>query len=127
MKGILDTHTFIWWDSDPSKLSGAAQLFLRDPTNTIFLSAVSVWEIVIKHQSGKLILTMPVQSIVARQRSNGLLILPAMLNHVYAVGALPMVHKDPFDRLLAAQAITEGAALVSADPIFAQYAIHLVW
>src|SRR5213080_3737488 len=108
MKGILDTHTFIWWDSDPAKLSAAASSFLRDPTNFIYLSVVSVWEILIKVQLGKLALRTPLPAIVMQQLSNGLLILPVRLDHVLAVEALPPIHKDPFDRLLIAQDSTEN-------------------
>src|SRR5437870_2947337 len=114
MKGLLDTHTFIWWDSDPSKLSATALTFLRDPANTLLLSVVSVWEILIKLQLGKLTLGLPIRTIVAQQQVNGVQILPVTLDHVLAVEGLPMPHKDPFDRLLVAQANTEGAKLVSA-------------
>lgn len=127
MKGILDTHTFIWWDSDPSKLSGPALAFIQDPTNLIYLSVASVWEIVINQQLGKLTATMPLQARVAQQQANGLLILPATLDHVLAVQTLPTAHKDPFDRLLIAQANVEGAALLSGDAIFSQYAVTIVW
>jgi PIN domain nuclease of toxin-antitoxin system len=127
MKGLLDTHAFIWWDSEPSKLSAQALAFLQDPANTVLLSVVSVWEMLIKFQLGKLTLRAALAGIVAQQRANGIQILPVTLDHVLAVERLPTAHKDPFDRLLAAQANVEGAVLLSADPIFAQYPVHILW
>jgi PIN domain nuclease of toxin-antitoxin system len=127
MKGLLDTHTFIWWDSDPGKLSPRAVAFLRDPANTILLSVVTVWELVIKLHLGRLTLALPLPNIVAQQQANGLQVLPVGLDHVLAVERLPSIHKDPFDRLLAAQANVEGAVLLSADPVFQHYPVSVVW
>lgn len=127
MNLLLDTHTFIWWDSDPGQLSATASTALRDPANTVWLSVVSVWEIVIKAQLGKLTLRLPLADIVAQQQANGLQILVAKLAHSLAVETLPPVHKDPFDRLLAAQSIVEAAELVSADAIFSHYPVRLLW
>jgi PIN domain nuclease of toxin-antitoxin system len=124
---LLDTHTFIWWDSDPGKLSPPALAALADPANTVWLSVVSVWEMVIKIQLGKLTLRLPLADVIAHQQANGVQILSATLPHALAVEALPPVHKDPFDRLLAAQANVEGADLVSSDPIFAHYPVRRLW
>jgi PIN domain nuclease of toxin-antitoxin system len=125
MKGLIDTPTFIWCDSDPAKLSPAALAFLQDSASTVLLSVVSVWEILIKQQVGKLTLRLPLQTIISQQIANGMQILPVTLGHVFAVEALPAAHKDPFDRMLAAQANVEGVELVSADPIFAQYPVKV--
>jgi PIN domain nuclease of toxin-antitoxin system len=138
MTGLLDTHTFIWWDSDPDQLSATALAFLQDPANTVLLSVVSPWEMLIKQQLGKLTLRLPLQQILAQQQANGIQILPVRLEHVLAVEGLPTphndpfdrllaAHNDPFDRLLAAQAKVESVALVSADPIFAQYPVQVLW
>lgn len=127
MKGLVDTHTFIWWDSDPSQLSPVALAFMQNPSNLVLLSVVSVWEIVIKQQLGKLTLRLPLQTIVAGQISNGIKILPVTLDHVLAVEGLPPVHKDPFDRLLIAQANVEGIDLVTADAVFAHYPVKVLW
>jgi PIN domain nuclease of toxin-antitoxin system len=127
MKLLLDTHVFIWWDSDPAQLSQPALTALRDPANTIAFSVVSVWEMAIKRQLGKLILRLPLSQIVAHQQANGLQVLPVTLTHTLAVEGLPPVHKDPFDRLLAAQANVEGVDFVTADPIFAQYPVRVLW
>ncbi|HZY90997.1 MAG TPA: type II toxin-antitoxin system VapC family toxin [Gemmataceae bacterium] len=127
MKGLLDTHAFIWWDSDPSKLTAPALAFISDPANVILFSVVSVWEMVIKLQLGKLTLARPLHTILANQQANGIQALPVALPHVLAVEGLPTPHKDPFDRLLVAQANVEGAVLVSADPIFAHYPVKVLW
>ena len=128
MKGLLDTHTFVWWDGAPAKLSPAVRAFLQNPANTLLLSVVSAWEMLIKLHLGKLTISGPLPALLARQqKSNGVQILPVSLAHVLAVDALPAAHKDPFDRLLIAQANVEGAVLLSADPIFAQYPVKVLW
>jgi PIN domain nuclease of toxin-antitoxin system len=125
--GLLDTQAFMWMDSDPAKLSLAATVFVLDPANTLLVSVVSVWEIVIKHQIGKLPLNRPLEDILRDQLARNIQVLDVNLGHVLAVRSLPIVHKDPFDRLLAAQAIVEGAVLVTADPVFGQYPVQVVW
>jgi PIN domain nuclease of toxin-antitoxin system len=127
MRLLLDTHTFVWWDSDPARLSAVALAALRDPANTVWLSVVSVWEILIKAQLGKLSVRLPLPDIVAQQQANGLQVLPVTLPHSLTLEGLPPIHKDPFDRLLIAQAIVEGAQLVSADHVFVQYPVRLLW
>lgn len=127
MKLLLDTHVFIWWDSDPAQLSTAALAALTDPGNEILLSAVSAWEIVIKSQLGKLNLRLPVDQIIRQQQANGLLGLSISVEHTLAVAALPAIHKDPFDRLLVAQSKVENATLVSADHLLGGYGIPLLW
>ncbi|MBW3624962.1 MAG: type II toxin-antitoxin system VapC family toxin [Armatimonadetes bacterium] len=127
MNALLDTHTFIWWDSDPAKLSAQVLALLHDPTITIWLSVVSVWEILIKHQMGKLELNAPLATLIAQQQANGIQILPISLVHVLEVGNLPPFHKDPFDRLLIAQANIEGLVVLSIDSVFARYSVNVMW
>lgn len=128
MKLLLDTHTFIWWDSAPAKLSPQALTLCQDPQNVLLLSVVSVWEMQIKLQLGKLRLALPLRDIVESQRrTNNIEILPVTLEHTLALENLPAHHKDPFDRLLIAQAIIEGVALVSADPNIVRYGVQVVW
>lgn len=127
MKLLLDTHAFIWWDSAPERLFSSAVALIRDPTNEVWLSTVSVWEMQIKSQLQKLSLRQPLRTIVEQQQTNGLRVLDLCLEHVLAVEQLPPVHKDPFDRLLAAQAIAESASLLTADPAFAGYPVRIVW
>jgi PIN domain nuclease of toxin-antitoxin system len=129
MKGLVDTHTFIWWDSEPSRLSPAVLNFLENNSNTILLSVVSIWEILIKRQLGKLSLNtnIPLRTILAQQQTNGIQILPVTMEHVLNVENLPAIHKDPFDRLLIAQTNVEGAVLVSVDSVFTQYPVKVFW
>lgn len=127
MKVLLDTHAFIWWDTDPSQLSARVRTALADPATAVWLSVASVWEMQIKSQLGKLALRLPLAQIVAQQQSNGIQVLAVSLVHVLAIEALPPAHKDPFDRVLAAQANIEGADLVTVDPIFAQYPVRVFW
>ncbi len=128
MKLLLDTHTFIWWDSDPARLSPQVLALCQNRDNTVLLSVVSVWEMQIKSQLGRLTLHTSLTEIVtSQQQSNGIQILPVTLAHVLALDTLPLHHKDPFDRLLISQAYLEGATLLSKDAIFTDYAVKVMW
>ena len=128
MKLLLDTHAFIWWFSEPEKLSPKASALLADVNNDLLLSAASVWEMQIKIQLGKLKFTVSLRELVeSQEQTNGVQVLPVGLEHVLALDALPAHHKDPFDRLLMAQANVEDAFLVSGDPAFSSYPVKLLW
>ncbi|BAY89908.1 MULTISPECIES: type II toxin-antitoxin system VapC family toxin [unclassified Tolypothrix] len=127
MKLLLDTHTFIWWDSDPAKLSQKALDLLTDKDNIRLLSVVSLWEIQIKHQLGKLTLNKALREIIASQQNNHIEILPINIDHILALDNLPLYHKDPFDRLLIAQTNIENAVMISCDAIFANYSVQVEW
>lgn len=128
MKLLLDTHAFIWSFDEPEKLSPKALALLADDDNELVLSVASVWEMQIKIQLGKLKFTVPLKELVESQRqTNGVQVLPVELAHVLALDALPAHHKDPFDRLLVAQANIEGAFLVSRDPLFSDYPVRVLW
>lgn len=105
-----------------------ALALLTDGDNDLILSVANVWEMQIKIQSGKLRLTIPLTELVESQgQTNGVQVLPIGLEHVLALDALPAHHKDPFDRLLIAQANVEGAFIVSRDPVFSNYSVKLLW
>ncbi|OKH36551.1 twitching motility protein PilT [[Phormidium ambiguum] IAM M-71] len=128
MKLLFDTHTFIWWDSQPNNLSQTALTLLQDRSNILLLSVISIWEMQIKLQLGKITLNSPLLEIIEnQQKTNQIEVLTVKLTHVLALDSLPIVHKDPFDRLLIAQANVENAALVSCDPIVAQYPVNVIW
>lgn len=127
MKYLLDTHAFIWMDSEPEKLSAHVQQLCQDTENMLMLSVVSIWEMQIKNQLGKLRLNLPLTQIVREQQENGIEILPVEAAHIFALESLPNLHKDPFDRLLVAQAIAEDMVLISADPLIQQYPAHVEW
>lgn len=126
MNLLLDTHIFLRWATSPQKLARPVYTALYDPNNNLVLSVVSLWEMQIKMQIGKLTLSLPVKEVVLAQRINNQIeTLPVLEQHVWAIDSLPFYHRDPFDRLLIAQAITEGYQLVSVDPVFKQYPVQL--
>ena len=128
MKLLLDTHTFIWWDSDPNRLSRQALALLEDQKSILLLSVTSIWEMQIKTQLGKLKLNLPLAEIVeSQQRTNEIEILPITQAHAFALDYLPILHKDPFDRMLVAQANVEDAVLITGDPVIAQYPVKHLW
>ncbi len=128
MKLLFDTHAFLWWDSEPAKLSAPSLALCQNRENTLLLSVASAWEMQIKLQLGKLKLSMPLKEIIeSQQQTNNLELLPVTLPHVLGLEGLPAYHKDPFDRLLITQAIAEGAVLVTCDPMFAKYPVQVVW
>jgi PIN domain nuclease of toxin-antitoxin system len=128
MKLLLDTHTFIWWNNEPEKLSPQARVSCEDKNNTLILSVASVWEMQIKLQLGKLRLDVPLRTLVeSQQRTNDLQILPVLNEHVFALDTLPLHHKDPFDRILIAQANAEELFLLSKDEIFKAYLVKRLW
>ncbi|HEX8127617.1 MAG TPA: type II toxin-antitoxin system VapC family toxin [Pyrinomonadaceae bacterium] len=128
MKLLLDTHAFIWWAGEPEKLSSDALALLNDKDNELILSVVSIWEIQIKSQLGKLKLNVSLEELVESQRQeNDLQVLPIELEHVLALSALPTLHKDPFDRLLIVQGQIEDADIVSKDRVFVSYPVRVLW
>jgi len=127
MRLLLDTHAFLWVDGEPEKLSRRAQELYEDPENTLFISVASIWEMQIKNQLGKLKLNLPLADLIRQQQENGIEILSVAASHVFALDSLPNHHKDPFDRLIIAQAISEGMTLVTADPQIRQYSAPVEW
>ncbi|MGJ3248609.1 MAG: type II toxin-antitoxin system VapC family toxin [Elainellaceae cyanobacterium] len=128
MRLLMDTHTFIWWDSEPQRLSPHAMDLLSAPENQLLLSVVSVWEIQIKRQLGKLSLSLPLAELIhTQQQFNQLEVILVSLEHVLALDDLPLHHNDPFDRLLIAQAIIEQIPLVSRDQFVSQYPAQVLW
>jgi PIN domain nuclease of toxin-antitoxin system len=128
MKYLLDTHTFIWLDSKSSKLSEKAAAICRNPENQLVVSVASIWEMQIKVQLGKMELDASIQDIIAEQKkANRIQVLLIDVPHVLALAELPNYHKDPFDRLLIAQAYVEDTALISHDPLMTKYPITVLW
>lgn len=128
MKLLLDTHAFLYWDMHKEKLSDKALELLENPQNDLYLSLVSIWEIQIKMQIGKLTLTLPLPTTIqAHQQANQIQLLPITPAHIYNLSQLPFHHKDPFDRMLLSQAMTEDVALLSQDSKFAAYGANVIW
>jgi PIN domain nuclease of toxin-antitoxin system len=125
---LLDTHAFLWWVEDSPRLSRTARTIIGRPAETCFLSLASCWEMAIKISLGRLKLPQRLDRFVAEQMAtNGLHPLGVQLDHAAGVVELPFHHRDPFDRLLAAQAIAEELSIVSADPVFTRYGVKRVW
>ena len=128
MNILLDTHTFMWWDSRSTKLSAEARSVIENEHNVVYLSVVSVWEIQLKRQLGKLSIDGNLEEIVNRHlRENDFQLLPVHLPHVLELDKLPLHHKDPFDRLLIAQSLVESLDLVSKDSQFSLYPLNVIW
>jgi len=128
MNLLLDTHAFIWWDSDPARLPARVLAMCRDPAHRLLLSVASIWEMQIKLQLDKLRLMTPLRSLIeGQQKINAIEVLSITLPHVLDLDNLPGHHKDPFDRLLVAQARVEQAALVSGDAAIAAYPVQVLW
>jgi PIN domain nuclease of toxin-antitoxin system len=128
MRLLLDTHALLWWDAEPDQLTNSVRDLLIAENTVVLLSLASVWEMQIKLQTGKLNLRLPLSSLIAEQQQNiGLQILLIDLPHIYALESLPEVHRDPFDRIMIAQAIVEGLPFVSADSVLDGYAIQRIW
>lgn len=128
MRFLLDSHTLIWAVNDPTKLSRTAEAILLDPNNVRLLSPASYWEMAIKVALGKLPLTMPYRPWMEKAIADlRLEILPITLDHAERVATLPFHHKDPFDRMLAAQSLADGVPLLSGDVVFDAYGVNRTW
>ncbi|MBN1836762.1 MAG: type II toxin-antitoxin system VapC family toxin [Spirochaetales bacterium] len=128
MKLLLDTQVFLWSIDSPRRLSGEAAAALLDGDNDLFLSAASYWEICLKLSIGKLALQERWAELLDREMSaNRIVWLALEKQHMRAVVGLPWVHRDPFDRLLVAQARCEGMAIVTSDENLRQYGVGTVW
>ncbi len=128
MKLMLDTHTLLWFIGGDTALSKTVRELIEDPQNEKFVSIVSIWETAIKVSIGKMTLTAPFEVLFPKQlQINGFELLPITVEHAYVVVGLPFHHRDPFDRLMAAQTITEAMTMLSVDEIFDDYGITRVW
>ena len=128
MKLLLDTHAFLWFVQGSSRLSPRAQALIEDEANEVFLSVVSLWEIAIKVSLGKLQLLQPFETLISQQlRLNAIALLGITPHHTAGIIALPFHHRDPFDRLLIAQAQAEQMLIVGGDPAFDAYSITRLW
>ncbi|HYH23336.1 MAG TPA: type II toxin-antitoxin system VapC family toxin [Azospirillum sp.] len=122
---LLDTHAVLWWLLGSDKLSQAAREAISVPASTIYVSAASGYEIIYKQGLGKLPADLPeLEPALLSQR---FLVLPVTLNHMTAAARLPKPHRDPWDRIIMAQALTEGLTVVTIDPVFSDYGGPVLW
>jgi PIN domain nuclease of toxin-antitoxin system len=124
---LLDTHTFVWLATDDPQLTPTALGIFLDSAHECFLSAASIWEMAIKSSLGKLTLSAGLEHLVRGGVDRGLRLLDVTANHAYHVERLPFHHRDPFDRILVAQALHEGLHLISRNAQLEAYAVPRVW
>jgi len=128
MRVLLDTHVFLWWNEDNPQLSRKARRVMADPANTVILSVASAWEIAIKVQLGKLRLPGSAASYVrTRAARDQMEILTISIEHAAALQSLPLLHRDPFDRMLVVQSQIEKVSILTSDPAIRNYAIDAIW
>lgn len=126
MRVLLDTHAFLWATTYPKKLPPKLSRYLQSSHERL-VSTASLWEIAIKVRTGKLIMEEPRNQLVRAAADLKAVVLPIRANHVFRTLTLPGHHKDPFDRLLVAQAMEEGAALATDDDMMRRYAVDIFW
>jgi PIN domain nuclease of toxin-antitoxin system len=127
LKLLLDTQIVLWFSAGDSRLTAKVRTTLEQPRAELHISSASVWEMAVKSSLGKLDLPKSLGPFMEDCWEDGFLPLPVDWRHAAAVQALPFHHRDPFDRILAAQAQVEGMTLVSSDKAFKAYKIHLLW
>ena len=121
MKLLLDTHLLLWAAGQPDRLSTTARSLIDDTNNELLFSAASLWEVAIKHSLGRNDFRVDPRLLRQGLLANGYSELPITSEHAVGIDSLPLIHKDPFDRILIAQANVEGITLLTADPLVAQY------
>jgi len=128
MRLLLDTHTFLWWINNDALLSDPARVAIASERNECFLSLASCWELSIKASIGKLRLSKSVERFIPEElAANDFQLLTIDFRHVAKVESLPFHHRDPFDRLLVAQALTERMTIISADAVLSEYGVKRIW
>lgn len=128
MRILLDSHSFLWFITGDDRLSDRAKNLITDLSNPVLISVASLWEISIKTGLGKLELSRPFEEFIPEQRAlNEIDQLPIELAHLAKRIDLPLHHRDPFDRLIIAQAMVEGLPIISRDAEFQSYSIEIIW
>lgn len=128
MRLLLDTHAFLWWIGDDDRLSRRAAALIADGTNQVFVSAASAWEVVLKSALGRIEVPTPIDRFfMAQLEANAFVPLPIQVRHTLGLASLPGVHRDPFDRILVAQAVAEELAIVSGDELVRRYPVAVEW
>jgi PIN domain nuclease of toxin-antitoxin system len=127
LKLLLDTHTFIWFINGDERLSTKAKKEILKSSNSKFISMASIWEMAIKTSLGKLRINYPFEEVFNQIEENGFEALPIIFDHILLVSQLEFHHRDPFDRLLIAQAIWENMKIISKDENFHKYQVKMIW
>lgn len=127
MRLLLDTNALLWWFQDAKSLSEKARRVVASTGNQVFVSTAVAWEISIRSNSNKLEAPGLLDDFEAKLSDDGMISLPISMNHAVRAGGLPAYHKDPFDRMLVAQAQAENLSIVSSDAIFERYGVRRIW
>jgi PIN domain nuclease of toxin-antitoxin system len=127
MDHLVDTQSFIWFVEDDARLPQRIKSVMEQDDTRLLVSIASLWEMTIKVSLGKLFLTDTLETIFARLEQNGFDVLPIDTEHLITLSTLAHVHRDPFDRIIIAQAITESLLVISSDDVFAKYPVKRVW
>lgn len=127
MRILLDTHAFIWFAEDDMQLDHSIKSFIEKPTNNIFLSIASIWEMAIKLQLDKLKVDKSISEIINLVTLNGFDLLPILPVHIIKLTTLKFHHRDPFDRIIIAQGLVENCKIVSKDKAFDEYGVDRLW
>ena len=126
MKLLLDTHILLWAAAEPEQLSNKAKALIEDPENLLYFSAASLWEISIKNKLGRADFKVDLPVLRRNLLDNGFEEIAINSAHTLAIGVLPDIHKDPFDRMLIAQTAVEGVTLMTADSVVAEYPVAVI-
>lgn len=125
---LLDTHAFLWWVNDDEHLAASVRHLMADATNTLYLSAASAWEIAVMVKIGRLRFSQPLERFMSNQMArNNIVSLPIHVRHTLHTFNLPLLHRDPFDRILVAQCQLEKYVLLTNDSIIQQYDVDSIW
>ena len=124
MRLLIDSDAFLWWGENSPALGSAARSAIADPVNEALISVAALWELTIKASSGKLTLPADLETMAA---TLGFSVLSINFMHLRRLGLLPRVHRDPFDRMMVAQALSEGIPIITGDRAFAAYGVQTVW
>ena len=128
MRLLLDTHAFLWWVMDDRRLGVKARTAIAHPSSVVHVSAASCWEMAIKAALGKLKMPMPYEQLIpGAVEARGFEMLPIISRHLYELLNQPFYHRDPFDRLIIAQAKVEGMTIVTRNPHFPPYGVPILW
>jgi PIN domain nuclease of toxin-antitoxin system len=124
MRLLIDSHAFLWWSEALPAIGSAARGAIADPTNEVLISVGALWELTIKASSGRLSLPADLETMVENQ---AFAVLPITFPHLSRLEGLPRLHRDPFDRMMIAQALAEGIPIATADRAFATYGVQVIW
>jgi len=128
MRVLLDTHAFLWWITDDERLSAPARAAIAAGGNEVFVSAASSWEVATKSRMGRLPIPEPWDEFISTQlEKNAFKPLAVTMRHTFGLTSLPELHRDPFDRMLVAQALAEEMPLVSGDRVIQAYPVSTIW